>query len=137
MALADVVRFNFIPNSGFFDTVFHKTWIAINLFGLPSNCTPKDSIGCGGYALTLIGLIIIVIIATAAAAITQRLTGAKPGGLLAAVLITLFGAWLFSAYVLLPFDIIMEGVRLIAAFLGAVVVAVFYVLIRKQFQGGK
>lgn len=137
MTFADITPINFIPTSGIFDTIFHKTWFAINLFGVPSNCTPQNAQGCGGYALTLIGLIIIVIIATAAAAITQRLTGAKPGGLLATVLITLLGAWLFSAYVLLPFDVLMEGVRLIAAFLGAIVVAVFYVLIRKQFQGGK
>lgn len=137
MILADITNINFIPNSGILDTIFHKTWLAINIFGVPSNCTPHDSVGCGGYALTLIGLIIIIIIATAAAAITQRLTGAKPGGLLATVLITLFGAWLFSAYVKLPFDVSLEGVRLIAAFLGAIVVAVFYVLIKKQFQGGK
>lgn len=131
-----VINFPFLQG-GFLDTIFHKTWLAINIFGVPSNCTPKNAVGCGGYAITLIGLIIVLIIALAAAAITERLAGAKPGGLLSAVLITLFGAWLFSAYVKLPFEIVMEGVRLIAAFLGAIVVAVFYVLIRKQFKGGK
>jgi uncharacterized membrane protein YeaQ/YmgE (transglycosylase-associated protein family) len=135
MTLASVTTINIIPNSGILDTIFHKTWLAINIFGLPSNCTPQNSMGCGGYALTLIGLIIIVIIAVAAAGITERLAGAKPGGLLAAVLITLLGAWLFSAYVLLPFEIVLEGVRLVAAFVGAVVVAVFYVLLRNQFKG--
>jgi hypothetical protein len=135
MVLAGITNINIIPDSGILDTIFHKTWLAINIFGVPDNCTPQGSRGCGGYALTLIGLIIILIIATAAAAVTQRLTGAKPGGMLAIVLITLFGAWLFSAYVLLPFDVALEGVRLVAAFLGAVVVAVFFVLIRNQFKG--
>jgi uncharacterized membrane protein YeaQ/YmgE (transglycosylase-associated protein family) len=137
MVLAGVTNINIIPNSGLLDTIFHKTWFAINIFGIPNNCTPVDNRGCGGYALTLIGLIIIVIIASAVAALTERLAGAKPGGMLATILITLFGAWLFSAFVLLPFDINLEGVRLVAAFLGALVVAVFYVLIRKQFGGGK
>lgn len=127
MVLAGVTPVNIIPNSGILDLIFHKTWIAISILGIPPN----------GYKLTLIGLIIILIIAIAAAGVTERLTGSKPGGMLATVLITLFGAWLFSAYVLLPFDVSLEGVRLIAAFLGAVVVAVFYVLIRNQFKGKK
>jgi spore maturation protein SpmB len=125
MVLANTVNINFIPNSGFLDTIFHKTWLALSILGLPSD----------GYKITLIGLIIILIIASAAAAVTQGLTGAKPGGTLATVLITVFGAWLFSAYVLLPFEVVMEGVRLIAALLGAIVVSVFYVLIRNQVKG--
>jgi hypothetical protein len=128
MVLANVVTVNFLPTSGILDTIFHQTWLAINVFGVP---------GGNGYKLTLIGLIIVLIIASAAAAVTQGLTGAKPGGTLATVLITLFGAWLFSAYVLLPFDILMEGVRLIAALLGAIVVSVFFVLIRNQLRGSK
>ncbi len=127
MVLATVVTVNFLPTSGILDTIFHQTWLAINVLGWP---------GGNGYKLTLIGLIIVLIIATAATAIAERLAGAKPGGMLLAVLITLFGAWLFSAYVLLPFDILMEGVRLVAALLGAIVVSVFYVLLRKQVSGG-
>ena len=121
-----VINFPFLA-SGILDTIFHKTWLSISIFGVPAD----------GYKITLIGLIIITIIAIAAAAITERLAGAKPGGLLAAILITLLGAWLFSVYVKLPYEIVLEGVRLIAAFLGAIVVAVFYVLIRKQVKGGK
>jgi hypothetical protein len=127
MVLANVVTINFLPTSGILDTIFHQTWLAINVLGWP---------GGNGYKLTLIGLIIVLIIAAAATATAERLAGAKPGGMLLAVLITLFGAWLFSAYVLLPFDILMEGVRLVAALLGAIVVSVFYVLIRKQLGGG-
>ena len=137
MAIASIFNIQIIPNSGILDTIFHKTWFAINLFGIPSACTPANNKGCGGYAITLIGLIIILIIAIAAAAITERLTGAKPGGLLAGVLITLLGAFLFSVYVNLPFEIILESVHLIAAFVGAIVVAVFYVLLRNQVKGKK
>ena len=123
------MNYNFIPSSGILDTIFHKTWLAISILGVPPS----------GYKITLIGLIIITVIALAAAAVTERLAGAKPGGMLAAVLITLLGAWLFSVYVNMPgaLNFSLEGVRLIPAFLGAIIVAVFYVLIRKQFKGGK
>jgi uncharacterized membrane protein YeaQ/YmgE (transglycosylase-associated protein family) len=113
---------NFIPNSGILDLIFHKTWLAISILGWPA----------GGYKITLIGLIIVLIIAIAANAITERLTSRKVGGLFAAVLVTLIGAYIFSAYVLLPFDFGLEGVRIIAALLGAVVISVFYTLIRGQ-----
>jgi hypothetical protein len=127
MLLANVVTVNFIPTSGLLDTVFHQTWLAVNILGWP---------GGNGYKLTLIGLILVLIIATVATGVAERLAGAKPGGMLVAVLITLFGAWLFQAYVLLPFEVVMEGVRMVAALLGAIVVAVFYVLLRKQVGGG-
>jgi hypothetical protein len=127
MVLANVVTVNFLPTSGILDTIFHQTWLAVNVLGVP---------GGNGYRLTLIGLIIVLIIASAAAAVTQGLTGAKPGGTGTTVVITLFGAWLFQAYVLLPFDVDMEGVRLVAALLGAIVVAVFFVLIRNAMKGG-
>ncbi|HEV2238652.1 MAG TPA: hypothetical protein VGR57_18485 [Ktedonobacterales bacterium] len=126
MMLANIVTVNFIPTSGFLDTLFHQTWLALSVLGWPS----------GGYKLTLIGLILVLIIATAAAAIAERLAGAKPGGTLTIVLITLFGAWLFQAYVRLPFDVLMEGVYVVSALFGAIVVAVFFVLLRKQVGGG-
>ena len=135
MSFAGITNIQIIPDSGILDTIFHKTWLAIDLFGVPNACTPYDCKGCGGYAITLIGLIIVVIIAAAATAITKRLTGAKPGGLLAGILITLLGAFLFQAYVSLPFEVILESVHLIAAFVGAIVVAVFYVLLRNQVKG--
>lgn len=137
MALAGITNIQIIPDSGILDTIFHKTWLAINIFGIPNDCTPAGAKGCGGYAITLIGLIIIAIIAAAATAIAERLTGAKPGGFLAGILITLFGSFLFSVYVNLPIEIALENVHLIAAFLGAVIVAVFYVLLRNQVKGTK
>jgi hypothetical protein len=126
MVLANTVTVDFLPTSGILDTIFHQTWLAVNILGVP---------GGNGYKITLIGLIIVLIIAAAAAAVTQGLTGSKPGSMFNTVLITLFGAWLFQAYVLLPFEVVMEGVRLIAALLGAIVVSVFYVLIRNQMKG--
>jgi hypothetical protein len=121
---------NIIPNSGILDLIFHQTWIALKILGWPQG-TP--------ITLNLIQLIIFVILALAALAITQRLTGSKPGGLVAGLIITVFGAWLITHFVFLPngLGLSIEGVPIIAALLGAVVVAVFYVLIRKQFGGGK
>src|SRR5260370_3932678 len=110
----------FIPTSGPLDLIFHKSWLAISVFGAPT----------GGYKVTFIALIILVIIALGANAITERLTGRKAGGLLLPTLITVLGAALVQAYVLLGFDFRLEGVRVIAALLGAVVIAVFYNLLR-------
>jgi hypothetical protein len=123
--LLAIQNINFIPNSGILDDIFHKTWLAVSIAGFPAN----------GYKLTLIGLIIIMIIAIAANGITERLTGKKVGGMLLAVLITILGSWLFQAYVRLPFDFAIEGVAIIAALLGAVVIAVFYTLIRGAGRG--
>ncbi len=122
MTLAAIPSYNFIPNNGILDDIFHKTWLAVSIFGIPRD----------GYRVTLIGLIIILVIAIAAMAITERLTSKKLGGLFAGVLVTLLGSWLFSVYVNLPFDFALEGVRIIAALLGAVVIAVFYTLIKGQ-----
>jgi hypothetical protein len=117
-----------IPNSGILDLVFHQTWIAFNILGWP---------GDGGIKLNLIQLIILVIIALAALAVTERLTGSKPGGLIAGVVIVVIGTWIVTRFVILPgsLGLSIEGVPIIAALLGGIVIAVFYVLIRKQFGG--
>jgi hypothetical protein len=73
-----------------------------------------------------------VIIALGANGITEQLTGRKAGGLLLATLITVLGLALIQAYVHLPFDFALEGVRIIAALLGAVLITVFYALLRRQ-----
>jgi uncharacterized membrane protein YeaQ/YmgE (transglycosylase-associated protein family) len=118
---------NFIPNSGILDLIFHQTWLAFALLGWPP----------GGYKITLIQLIIVIILALAVNGIAERLTSRKVGGLLTAVIITVIGSFLATAYVRLPFDFALEGVRIIAALLGAVVIAVFYNLIRGQGSGKK
>jgi uncharacterized membrane protein YeaQ/YmgE (transglycosylase-associated protein family) len=120
--LSAIPNLTFIPTSGPLDQLFHQTWLAFAIFGMPS----------GGYKLNLIQWIIILIIAIAANAITERLAGRKAGGLLLATLITVLGAAIVQAYVKLPFDFALEGVRIIAALLGAVVIAVFYTLILGQ-----
>jgi len=116
-----------IAKGSFFDLLFHQTYLSLQILGL---LNPP-------FKINLIGLIIIVLIAFAANAVTERLTSNKAGGLLTAVLITLLGSYLFAAFVRLPFDFIFEGVRIIAALVGAIVIAVFYSLIRKQGSGGK
>ncbi len=128
MVLAAVSNFNFIPNSGPLDTIFHQTWLAVNVLGQP---------GGSGYRITLIGLLIVLVIAVAVNGITERLTSKKVGGIFAGVVLTIIGSYLFAAYVKLPFDFALENVRIIAALLGAIVVGVFYNLIRAQFKGGK
>lgn len=118
---------NFIPNSGILDQIFHQSWLTLSILGFPK----------GGYRLTLIGLLIILVIALAANAVTERLTSRKVGGLFAAVIITLIGSAIFQAYVLLPFDFALEGIRVIAALLGAIVIAVFYTLLKGSVSGKK
>jgi uncharacterized membrane protein YeaQ/YmgE (transglycosylase-associated protein family) len=127
MILAAIPNLNFIPRSGVWDSIFHQTWVSISIFGMPS----------GGYKITLIGLIIIVLLALLAAAITERLTSRKPGGLAFTVLITILGSLLTAAFVRLPWDFIIEGVHILAALIGAVLIAVFYTLIRSSSSSGK
>ncbi|HLZ21484.1 MAG TPA: hypothetical protein VKQ30_05115 [Ktedonobacterales bacterium] len=126
MVLA-IQNINFIPGSGILDQIFHQTWVTVSILGFPNK----------GYKITLIGLIIILIIALAANAITEKLTSRKVGGLFAAVIITLIGSAIFQAYVRLPFDFSLENIRIIAALFGAVVIAVFYTLIKGSVSGRK
>ncbi len=120
--LAAIPNLTFIPTSGPLDVVFHQSWLAFSVLGMPA----------GGYKLNFIDLIILLIIAITANGITERLAGRKAGGLLLATLITVLGSALVQAYVTLPFDFALEGVRIVAALLGAVVIAVFYVLLLGQ-----
>jgi uncharacterized membrane protein YeaQ/YmgE (transglycosylase-associated protein family) len=125
---AAIPSYNFpIPKGSFFDLLFHQTSLSLQVLGL---LHPP-------FSINLIGLIIIVLIAFAANAVTERLTSSKAGGLFTAVLITLIGSYLFAAFVRLPFDFILEGVPIIAALLGAIIIAVFYSLIRKQSSSKK
>jgi uncharacterized membrane protein YeaQ/YmgE (transglycosylase-associated protein family) len=120
--LAAIPNLTFIPTSGPLDVVFHRSWLAFSVLGMPA----------GGYKLNFIDWIILLIIAITANGITERLAGRKAGGLLLATLITVLGSALVQAYVTLPFDFALEGVRIVAALLGAVVIAIFYVLLLGQ-----
>jgi uncharacterized membrane protein YeaQ/YmgE (transglycosylase-associated protein family) len=126
MALA-FTNLNFIPNSGFLDQLFHQTSITIQVLGL---LHPP-------FYINLIQLIIILIIAIAVNAIAERLTSKKIGGLGAAVIVTLIGSYVATQYIKLPFDFGLEGVRIVAALIGAIIIGVFYTLIRAQFSSGK
>ena len=126
LILADVGNYNFpITPGSFFDLLFHQTGITIQIFGA---LKPP-------FSINLIQLIIFIFLAIAVNGVTERLTSKKVGGLFTAVVVTIIGAAIFSAYVLLPFEFILEGVRIFAALFGAIIIAVFYSLIRGQ--GGK
>jgi uncharacterized membrane protein YeaQ/YmgE (transglycosylase-associated protein family) len=127
MVLSAIPDVTFVPNSGIFNQIFHQTWIQVAVLGAPN----------GGYRITLIGLIIITLLALLVNAVTERLTSAKPGGLFVAIVITIIGAILAASFINLPFDFAIEHVRIIAALLGAIIIAVFYTLIRGQFKGSK
>jgi len=127
MVFAAVSNFNIVPSSGVFNTLFHQTSFTVKVFNVPAN----------GYTLNLIQLIILLILAVAVNAITERLTTKKVGGLFAATIITIIGVYLINAFVTLPFDFAIEGIRIIGALIGAIIIAVFYTLIRAQTSGGK
>ncbi len=135
MVLATITKVQPIfQGSSFLSNLFYGTYLRINIFNLLKD--PTD--GAPGYKITLSGLIVILIISVAAAAIAERLAGAKPGkSLITPVLITLLGAYIFTAYVQLPVELILENVRVVAALLGAIVFSVFYVLISKQTSRSK
>lgn len=126
MSIAAAIPGISLPMNGFFDTLFRQTSFSIKILGYPKN----------GFTLNLIQLVIITILAIAVNAIAERLTSKKVGGLFAAVIITIVGVYLIQAFVSLPFDFAIEGVRIVAAFIGAVIIAVFYTLIRAQTSSG-
>ena len=115
---------NFIPNSGFLDLLFHKTDLSLQVLGQPN---PP-------FSINLIQFLIILFLAFAINGATERLTGRKVS-LAAAVIVTLIGSWLFATFVRLPFDFSIEGVRIIAALLGALIIAVFYTLTLGKGKG--
>jgi uncharacterized membrane protein YeaQ/YmgE (transglycosylase-associated protein family) len=114
-------------HSGLLKTIFIDTWLSFAILGQPA----------GGFKLTLIDIIILVLIAYLVSFISEKLTGQKLGGTMKATIITLIGAWLMIAFVRLPWDFQIEDVRIIAALLGAIIVGVFYTLIRAQLQKKK
>src|SRR5260221_12864050 len=96
--LSAMPNLTFIPTSGPLDLIFHKSWLAINVFGAAT----------GGYKVTFIALIILVIIALGDNAITERLTSRKAGVLILAALITVMGAALVQDDVHLWCEIALE-----------------------------
>lgn len=118
--------FNFIPSSGILNTIFHQTDITIQVLDWPAR----------GYHINLIQLIILLVLAVVVNFVTKKLTKNEPGGLVTGVILTIIGAYLLETYARIPFDFALEGVLIIASLLGAIIVGVFYTLIRAQFSGG-
>jgi uncharacterized membrane protein YeaQ/YmgE (transglycosylase-associated protein family) len=116
-------------HQGILKTIFIDSWLTFSLLGQPPN----------GFKLTLIDIIILVLIAYLVSAISERLTGKKLGGTFQATVITLLGTFIILAFARLPagLDFSIEDIQLIPALLGAILIAVFYTLIRAQFQQGK
>jgi uncharacterized membrane-anchored protein YitT (DUF2179 family) len=111
-------------HEGILKTIFIDTWISLSLFGQPA----------GGFKLTLLDLVIVGVLAFAVTAITEWLTGRKIGNLFAGMLVTILGALLVLMFVHLPapLDFAIEDIAVIAALIGAVIVGVFYALIRAR-----
>ncbi len=116
-------------HQGILKTIFIDSWLTISLLGQPPN----------GFKLTLIDLIILLLIAYLVSAISERLTGKKLGGTFQATVITLIGTFIILAFARLPagLDFGIEDIQVIPALLGAILIAVFYTLIRAQFKKGK
>jgi uncharacterized membrane-anchored protein YitT (DUF2179 family) len=117
-------------HEGILKTIFIDTWISISLFGQPA----------GGFKLTLIDLIIVALLAFAVTALTEWLTGQKLGKLFTGMVVTIIGALLVVMFVRMPapLDFAIEDVPIVAALLGAIIVGVFYVLLRSRTsKGGK
>jgi hypothetical protein len=116
-------------HEGILKTIFIDTWISISLLGQPA----------GGFKLTLIDLIIVALLAFAVTALTEWLTGQKLGKLFTGMVVTIIGALLVVMFVRMPapLDFAIEDVPIVAALLGAIIVGVFYVLLRARSKGGK
>jgi uncharacterized membrane protein YeaQ/YmgE (transglycosylase-associated protein family) len=112
-----------IPHKGILGQIFYLTNAQLHIFGWPA----------GGYSINLIQLIILLIIAVVVVYVTERLTRSKIGGLAAGVIVTLLGAFLLESLTTRIPDFIFEGVRVLTSLIGAIIVGVFYVLIRAQF----
>lgn len=124
IVLAAVPSFNPIPQSGILNTIFHQTDMRIQVLDFPAN----------GYYLNLIQLIILIVLAVVVNFVTERLTNKKPGGLVTGVVLTVIGAYIVETFAKIPFDFSFEGVLIVASLIGAIIVGVFYTLIRAQFS---
>lgn len=121
------MNFNFIPTTGIFNQIFHQTRASVQILDWP---TPA-------FSINLIQLIILLILAVVVVFVTERLTKNKVGGLGVGVVLTVIGAYLIQYYTKGIPDFGLEGVRIISSLIGALIIGVFYVLIRAQFSKSK
>ena len=125
LATALASSYDPIPHTGILNDIFYLTNLRIQVLGWPA----------GGYYINLIQLIILVALAVVVNFVIEFLTKKKPGGLVTGVLLTVIGAYIVQAVAKVSFDFVFEGVRILASLVGAIVVGVFYTLIRAQFSG--
>jgi hypothetical protein len=81
-------------------------------------------------------LIIVALLAFAVTALTEWRTGQKLGKLFTGMVVTIVGALLVIMFVRLPapLDFAIEDVPIVAALIGAIIVGVFYVLLRARHR---
>ncbi|HEU5345718.1 MAG TPA: hypothetical protein VFU60_15330 [Ktedonobacterales bacterium] len=128
--VAAVPSFNPIPNSGILNQIFHQTDATVQVLDWP---TPA-------YHINLIQLIILIVLAVVVLFVTEKLTKQKPGGVVTGVILTVIGAYIFETFAQknrLPVDFALEGVLIVSSLIGAIIVSVFYTLIRGMFGGSK
>ena len=119
----------FFPGNSTFDTIFRQTKLTVELFAWPK----------GGYSINLIQVLILLVLALIVVFVAERLTKGKVGGLAVGVVLTIIGAYVVQAVTTsnkLP-DLSIEGVSIISSLVGAIIVGVFYILIRARFSSGK
>jgi uncharacterized membrane protein YeaQ/YmgE (transglycosylase-associated protein family) len=124
IVLAAVPSYDPIPHTGILNTIFYQTDLTIRVLDWPAN----------GYHINLIQLIILIVLALVVIFVTERLTSKKPGSLVTGVILTVIGAYLVETFARIPFDFAFEGVLIVSSLLGAIIVGVFYTLIRGQFS---
>ncbi len=119
--------FDPIPHQGIFNQIFYLTDARLRIFDWPAN----------GYSINLIQFIILLVLAVIVVFVTEQLTKSKVGGLAAGVIITLIGAAIIQAVTTGMPDFLFEGVRIVSSLVGAIIISVFYTLIRARFTKGK
>lgn len=121
------MNFNFIPTTGIFNQIFHQTRATVQVLDWPNPA----------FSINLIQLIILLILAVVVVFVTERLTKNKVGGLGIGVVLTVIGAYLIQSFTKGIWDFSLEGVRIISSLVGAIIIGVFYILIRAQFSKSK
>jgi uncharacterized membrane protein YeaQ/YmgE (transglycosylase-associated protein family) len=116
--------FDPIPRQGILNQIFYQTNANIRIFNWPA----------GGYSINLIQFIILLILAIIVVFVTEQLTKSKVGGLAVGVIITLIGAAIIQAVTSGLPDFLFEGVRVVSSLVGAIIISVFYTLIRARFS---
>lgn len=119
--------FDPIPHTGILNQIFYLTDARVQIFGWPAQ----------GYSINLIQFIIVLVLAIVVVFVTEQLTRNKVGGLAAGVIITLIGAYIIQAVTTSLPDFVFEGVRVVSSLIGAIIISVFYTLIRARFSKQK